>query len=106
MRGHGILKSLEPLGVHGREKPAHARQHLPELDVDPAQLEHPGEQSLRVLLVDPGLSAAQPGGHHGFLAPGDGVRTPAPEDLQQAHLHQIAGENDPKGELGADETEE
>ena len=103
---HGVLEGLEPLDVHRWQEATHDRQNLPKLDVNPAQLEHPGQHALRVLLVDSGLTPAQPGREHFVLSPRGRIDPPAPKNLQQSQLHQVTGENHAEAELGTDEADE
>ena len=52
LRWHRVLQALELARVGVRQEAAHDREHLAELDVDPAQVEHAREQALGVAIVD------------------------------------------------------
>ena len=85
LRGHLVLQALELLGERAREEPPEDAQHLPELDEDAAEPQHPPEQAPRVLLVDALAAGLDPPRHGAAFGP---------QDADERELQHVAREDD------------
>src|SRR5262249_26113103 len=108
VRGDLILELLELLTVHARQEAAHDREHLPELDEDAAEPEHPPEEAPSVPAIDALPPLLEPRGEHPLLEHGDGVTLAdaPPEEADQPELDQVAREDDPEDEQRSEQPDE